>query len=116
MLLPVFLCSILSAQESGFSADSTQSKILPELTIRHQTLEKVGYAVWKPDSLPQASAYTLAERLLWEHHFDVRTNGPGLLTTFSLRGSGATRTPVFWNGLNLQSPMNGVMDASLMSL
>jgi vitamin B12 transporter len=99
------------------AADSlVSSHVLPELTIRERKAERTGYTFWKPDSLPLQSTVSLANRLLWEHHFDVRANGPGVLTTLSLRGAGPNRTPVFWNGLNLQSPMNGVIDASLVPL
>lgn len=113
-LIQSLLLANLSAQIPA--ADSLVSNLLPELTIRERRAERTGYSVWKPDSLPTQSTVSLANRLLWEHHFDVRANGPGVLTTLSLRGAGPNRTPVFWNGLNLQSPMNGVIDASLVTL
>ena len=113
-LFHLLLIANLSAQIPA--TDSLVSHLLPELTIRERKAERTGYTVWSPDSLPLQSAVSLANRLLWEHHFDVRANGPGVLTTLSLRGAGPNRTPVFWNGLNLQSPMNGVIDASLVTI
>ena len=89
---------------------------LPEFTIQGFKFERTGYAVWKADSLPLNSTHNLSDRLLWENVLDVRANAPGTLATISIRGAGPNRTPVFWNGLNLQSPMNGVIDVSLIPL
>jgi iron complex outermembrane receptor protein len=45
----------------------------------------------------------------------VRQYGPGLLQSFSLNGTGSNHTAVVWNGFNLQSPVNGQFDLSLIS-
>jgi len=95
---------------------SNYPSILPEFTIRDVRFEGTGYTLWKADSLPLNGSIALSDRLLWENALDVRANAPGTLATVSVRGSGPNRTPVFWNGLNLQSPMNGVVDASLLPL
>lgn len=96
------------------SSDSTEYlKTLPSLLIRDARFTRTGYSFWKADSLPLNAAISLSDRLLWENRLDVRANAPGTLATISIRGAGPNRTPVFWNGLNLQSPMNGVMDVSL---
>jgi len=42
----------------------------------------------------------------------INQYGPGGLSTISLRGAGSSQTAVLWNGLNLQSPMNGGMNLS----
>lgn len=44
-------------------------------------------------------------------HF--RSYGVGGVTTASFRGSGASHTSVVWNGVTLQSPLNGQTDLSL---
>ncbi len=56
------------------------------------------------------------DRLRRHNVLQVRGIGPGLLATPSIRGAGPARTPVVWQSLNLQSPMNGVYDLSLMPL
>ena len=89
---------------------------LPTAVIRELRFEQTGYTAWQADSLPVQGTLSLAERLLWENALTVRANGPGTLATLSARGAGSTRTPVFWNGLNLQSPMHGVVDAALLPL
>lgn len=112
---PALLCLPLAL--SAQTTDSTQyPKALPSLTIRDTRFNRTGYTFWKVDSVPVSGAISLSDRLLWENVLDVRANAPGTLSTISIRGAGPNRTPVFWNGLNLQSPMNGVMDAALVPL
>ncbi|MBU94700.1 MAG: hypothetical protein CL669_03805 [Balneola sp.] len=43
----------------------------------------------------------------------VQTNGPGSLALLSLRGLPASRNQVVWNGFELNHPMLGVVDLSL---
>ena len=43
----------------------------------------------------------------------VQTNGPGSLALLSQRGLPASRTQVVWNGFELNHPMLGVVDLSL---
>ncbi len=89
---------------------------LPVTTVRDVHFEQTGYTAWRADSLPVEAPLSLADRLLWENTLSVRANAPGTLATISARGAGPSRTPVFWNGLNLQSPMHGVVDAALLPL
>jgi iron complex outermembrane receptor protein len=109
LLLFVNLTQFLSAQ-----TDTTLP--LPPVTIRDARFDQTGYAAWHADSLPMSGAMNLSDRLLWENPVAVRANAPGTLATVSARGAGPSRTPVFWNGVNLQSPQNGVVDASLLPL
>ena len=87
-----------------------------EAIIQDSKIDAAGYHVWKSDSLSTSSTLSLSNRLFWENSLDVRQNAPGTLSTISARGAGPSRTAVLWNGLNLQSPMNGVMDVSLIPL
>jgi iron complex outermembrane receptor protein len=43
----------------------------------------------------------------------IKQYGPGGLSSPSLRGTGAAHTALIWNGINLQSSMNGQQDLSL---
>ena len=43
----------------------------------------------------------------------VRSYGPGGLATTSQRGGASGQTAIIWNGVNLNSPMNGHTDLSL---
>ncbi len=105
-------CTIQVAAQS----DTLPSRLLPEAVVLSRQFSDNGYGVLPADSLPVNTVISLTDRLLWENLLSVRANAPGTLATVSMRGAGPSRTPVFWNGLNLQSPMNGVVDASLLPL
>lgn len=110
VVLPV-LCGHLSALAQTDTLVSLQA-----VTIRDAFFVKTGFSSWHADSLPTAGSLSLAERLIWENPLTVRATGPGTLATLSARGTGPSHTPVFWQGLNLQSPMHGVVDAALLPL
>lgn len=44
-----------------------------------------------------------------------QSNGPDLLSTLLVRGMASRHTAILWNGWNIQSPVNGVFDLSLIS-
>ncbi len=106
--LPV--CTLLS--QTPDSSNIT----LPEITIQNLRFEQTGYAVWKADTAPQINVNSLAIRMLQENGVSIRMVAPGALATLSVWGAGPNRSPVLWEGVNLQSPMNGVVDASLIPL
>lgn len=91
-------------------------RALPPVTIVDAPSVRTGFSVWYADSIPEVVVLSLSERLLWEMPLGVRANAPGTLATVSARGAGPSRTAVYWQGLNLQSPMNGVVDVSLVPL
>ncbi len=63
--------------------------------------------------LNRYSARNLADLLSNESQVFIKSYGLGSLATTSFRGAGASHTAVLWNGFNLQSPMNGLLDMSL---
>ncbi len=74
----------------------------PGLNQIHISAEK---AVNKP--------YSLGELLSRASPAFVKQYSHGTLASPSLRGSGSAHTALVWNGINLQSSMNGQMDLSL---
>ena len=60
-------------------------------------------------------ASTLNALLSEQTGLTVYSYGPAGLAAVSIRGTGANHTAVVWNGINLQSTMNGGADLSLMS-
>lgn len=44
----------------------------------------------------------------------IKSYGPGILSSTALRGGQPGQTALIWNGFNLQSPMNGQMELSLL--
>ncbi len=57
---------------------------------------------------------TLADAIQKQSAIFVKQYGLGGLSTVSMRGLGAQHTAVMWNGLNLQSCMNSIMDFNLL--
>lgn len=109
--LPLLLLPLLLSAQTP-----VDTQTLPPVTVREARFEQTGYTAWRADTLPVLTAISLTDRLLWESPLAVRANAPGTLATASVRGAGPSRSPVFWNGINLQSPMNGTADLSLLTL
>lgn len=67
------------------------------------------------DSLSKAqySMSSLASLLASNTSLNIRDYGPGSISTVSMRGTGASHTQVQWNGINLNSPLTGQADFSL---
>jgi iron complex outermembrane receptor protein len=63
--------------------------------------------------LDRYASSNLADILVNESQIFIKSYGLGSLASTSFRGSGANHTSVLWNGFNLQSPMNGIIDLSL---
>jgi iron complex outermembrane receptor protein len=63
--------------------------------------------------LSRYSNNNLADILTNESQVFVKSYGLGSLATTSFRGAAASHTAVLWNGFNLQSPMNGLVDVAL---
>ena len=101
-----------------FGQNLLDSASIPQVEIRAERLifAHNGLKINELDSTAQVFFTNLTDvfadgRLgIW-----AAQNGPGSLSTLSARGSGGNRTAVVWNGLPLQSTMNGVADGSLLS-
>ena len=65
------------------------------------------------DSVATKQATNLSELLSNNTPVFVKTYGSGSLASVSFRGTGASHTSVLWNGVVLNSPMNGQVDFSL---
>ncbi len=55
----------------------------------------------------------LSDLLSDESPVFIKSYGLGALATSSFRGGSASQTALLWNGFNINSPMNGVVDLSL---
>ncbi|TNE48325.1 MAG: TonB-dependent receptor [Bacteroidetes bacterium] len=112
----ILLAASVSGAYAQGRADADTTLSLPLLTITDLPGERTGYSVWRADTLPAQSVISLSERMQWEVPVAIRINAPGGLSTVSARGAGPARTAIFWEGINLQSPMNGVVDIALVPL
>ena len=58
----------------------------------------------------------LSDAMAYETPAYIKSYGPGGLATPSFRGTGAGHTQVSWNGIPLNSPMNGQVDLNLIPM
>jgi len=58
---------------------------------------------------------TLSDIISRQGNVFIKSYNPSGLSTISMRGTGPAHTAVIWNGVNLQSPMNGNMDLALVN-
>jgi vitamin B12 transporter len=112
-LLLVFTFSISQAHTSQLDSVVSLKEFLIE--ANRFTQNNVGYKSEKLDSSSgkRMFALNLSDALVQNNSFFVKSYGLGSLSTGSLRGSTASQTATLWNGFNLQSPMNGVIDYAL---
>ncbi|MCB0763863.1 MAG: TonB-dependent receptor [Flavobacteriales bacterium] len=67
-------------------------------------------------TMARYSASDLGGLLAGESPVFVKSYGLGSLAVTSFRGGGAGHTAVLWNGFNINSPMNGQLDLSLVPI
>jgi vitamin B12 transporter len=98
----------------------TDTVLLNEVTVRSTRLEEftIGAVVESPDSalVSTLSTASLAELLSVSTGVSVKNYGQGGVASVSLRGGGSSHTAVMWNGINIQSPMNGGVNLAVMPL
>lgn len=111
----LLLLITLSARGQRASTDSL--RVLREVEVVDSRLVQLGSGDQVAPVLPQAIGAVahrrLGELLMQYSAVNVRSYGPSGLSTASLRGTGGNHTAVFWEGINLQSSMNGGLDLTL---
>ncbi len=95
-----------------------QSVTLQEVTVQSNRINQFSSGI-KTEVIDSAiiATYqnsTLTDLLAEQSPVFVKNYGSGGLATSSFRGAGAGHTAVVWNGFNLQSPLNGQIDFSLL--
>ena len=108
--LLVTLCYFLS---TNLYAQLDSLQVLPEVVVSDTALRDFskGNAVQKvKDSVIARSVNTLTQVLQQESVIYFRENGPGGVSSPSLRGTSAQQTAVVWNGININSQLNGQTD------
>ncbi|MDR2084303.1 MAG: TonB-dependent receptor plug domain-containing protein [Bacteroidales bacterium] len=91
---------------------------LPEfevITNYIQEKETAGMKKSKVDSIVMKEKInvSLSELLSENTTVFIKNHGRGALATASFRGTAASHTQVTWNGMNINSPMTGMVDFSL---
>ena len=103
---------LLLLWQSAFSqniADTVKIKTVEVV----ETIVPEAYKATKFDSLTKEQSTDLAELINNNSGAFIKSYGAGSLASISFRGTGASHTQVLWNGVALNSPMNGQIDFSL---
>src|SRR5690606_11676443 len=62
------------------------------------------------DSVLTKSPWSLTDLLRYNSNIYFKENGYGMVSSPSFRGTNASQTAVVWNGLNINSQLNGQVD------
>lgn len=113
----VFVIIGLLSVVTGFAqrvADTSYTINPVTVTAHRFQAFNTGSKVMTPDSIV-ANAFAhqqLADLLLFQSQMHIRSYNPSLATT-SFRGTSSEHTAVLWKGFNIQSPLLGSSDLSL---
>lgn len=117
--LVLFTISIFGILPVLAQTDSVLKKNLKEISIHAERsdLFNIGLNTDKPDSLLKhfANSQSIGSLIDISSGMVVRSYGPGSLASTSLRGGTAQQTSLNWNGLTINSPINGLNDLNLIS-
>lgn len=112
----IILCSVVRAAPGQGIRDSVfqigQVDITAESVFRK---EAAGMKETEVDSsiLTEKINLSLSELLSENTPVFIKSHGRGALATASFRGTAASHTQVNWNGVNINTPMAGMVDFSL---
>ncbi len=103
----------LSPVYAQFMPDTVHIEEVEVLAKRR--VEEAGLRITRPDSMQRAAMLTadLSELLSGYSPVFIKSHGRGSTATASFRGAAAAHTQIYWNGMNLNSPMRGLADLSL---
>jgi iron complex outermembrane receptor protein len=117
-LLTVLLFSLSTlAQEQNEATDWTKKGItLKEAEVLgRRPLKEIGVVQTKYDSvtLKENIALSVADVLTFNSSIFVKNYGRATLSTVAFRGTSPSHTQVTWNGMQINSPMLGMTDFSM---
>lgn len=91
---------------------------LDEITITdyRSKISSANFSETKIDSATRSNflASSVAQLFLQQNNAFVKTYGPANIASLTLRGSTAQQVAVVWNGVNINNPMLGQTDVSLL--
>ena len=111
ILLQLVIFTLLLWQ-AAFSQNNTDTINIKTISVV-ETIIPPSFKTTKFDSLSKAQAADLAELVNNNSGAFIKSYGASSLASVSFRGTGASHTQVLWNGVSLNSPMNGQIDFSL---
>jgi len=114
----ISLC-IWELPQAQSALQPTDSLKLEEITVKagrlsaERRFQPVQISVIDSIEISRFAGNSVADVLETRSQLYIRNNGPGGLATVSMRGLAARQTQVLWNGFNLNHPMLGLTDLSL---
>ncbi len=105
-LLLIFASGIIYAQSDSINK-------LDEIILKGNFSPVInsGYEVQViPDSILSSGYESLGNLLQKQANFYFKQNGNGMVSSISLRGTSASQTGVYWNGIGINSALNGQTD------
>lgn len=115
----IFIIALTLLQVSAIAQSITDSIIvLPGVDVQANRMfqkETAGMAQTTVDSmiLQRKITSSLSDLLSENTPVFIKSHGRGALATASFRGTSPSHTQVTWNGININSPMAGMVDFSL---
>jgi iron complex outermembrane receptor protein len=101
-----------------FSQQKKDTMLLNEVNITDYRIHKStdNFSQTKTDSTTQSAflTSTMPQLLLQQNACLVKSYGQGNIASLGIRGSTAEETAVLWNGMNINNPMLGQADISLL--
>ncbi|MBF4492689.1 TonB-dependent receptor [Flavobacterium sp. MR2016-29] len=107
----LLLCQIISAQNDSITS-------LKEVVVSDKNLKKYSnsQSVLKlNDSIINKNEALLTDLLNFNSTIYFKEYGRGMLSTVAFRGTTSSQTAVIWNGININSQMNGSTDFNTIS-
>lgn len=102
---------------TSFAQNLSDTVRIKEIRVlAKKKVQEAGLKITRPDSMARVSTLTTSLSDLISDYSPVfiKSYGRGSQATASFRGTAATHTQVTWNGMNLNSPMRGYADLSLL--
>lgn len=116
-LIIIYLFLLISVSVIAQKSPADSALHLKEVVVTAKRIDKfsAGTKIQQIDSatLSRYKSGNLATLLANESPLFIKSYGSGSLATSSFRGGSANHTAILWNGFNLNSPMNGQLDLSL---
>lgn len=110
---------LLMLGKNLFSQQQKDSIVVQLPTIEITENKLTGFAAGKSvlnidkEILSNSAGKNLSEILSNNSTLNIRSYGPNGAASISMRGTNSNHTAVLWNGINIQDPLNGTCNTSL---
>ena len=111
-ILMLLAVNFIYSQEMSDTLHLNNVEIVSSRLALYGTANKV-IAISSTDELARNHT-SLRQLLAAQSSVNIRSYGVSGLSTVSFRGTGSSHSAIFWEGVNLQSPMNGGLDLTLL--